>query len=181
MCVGGGGEFQGGQMPPHPPPLGEGECFDELFHFAANGLTEVGFQAYCQSSGAPGGGSASSRDGLVQRGAGASVESALSVDGDQCKGGGSSVNTNEVRNKPSGDIIGAKDTHILNGESMLSEDHTCDQANARAQQPYRGEGVVVGSGGATEDSVFRGRKNIGEDGMDGLEFEEGYREFGSSD
>ena len=28
--------------------------------------------------------------------------------------------------------------------------------------------------------MFRGRKNIKEDGMDGLEFEEGSGEFGSS-
>ena len=105
---------------------GEGECSDDLFHFTANGRTEVGFQACRQSSGVLVGGSASSRDGLVRREAGASVESTITVDGNQCKGGSHSVNTSEVRNKPNGDVIGAENTHILNGESVLSEDHTCD-------------------------------------------------------
>ena len=37
------------------------------------------------------------------------MEKSLPVDGDQCKGGGSIVNTSEVRSKPNADIIKAKD------------------------------------------------------------------------
>ena len=128
------------------------------------------------------GGSTSSRDGLGS----ASVEKSLPIDGDQCKGGGSIVNTSEVRSKPSVDIIKAKDakssksTHLLNGVSVLFEDHIGDQVNTKAQQTCRGEGAIFGSVRAFDDSVFRGRKNIKEDGMDGLEFEEGSGEFGSS-
>ena len=95
----------------------------------------------------------------------------MAVDGDQYKGGGHPIIISKVRNNPCGDAIGAENTHICNGESVLSEDHACD----------RGEGIGVGNSGATKGSVFRGRKNIGEDGMDGLEFEEGCGELGSTD
>ena len=149
----------------------EGDCSDELFQFAANSRSEVGSQAYHHGSGAIGGGSASSRNGLARREAGASVENAMAVDGDQYKGGGHPIFISEVRNNPCGDAIGAENTHICNGESVLSKDHACD----------RGEGIGVGNSGATEGSVYRGRKNIGEDGMDGLEFEEGCEEHGSTD
>ena len=82
------------------------------------------------------------------------MKRALPGDDDQCKGGGSSVNISEVRSKSSGD----------KNVSMLPEDHTCDQA----QKPCRGEGAIYGSVGAAD-----------EDGMDGVEVEEGRGEFGS--
>ena len=120
---------------------------------------EVELQSSQKNCGESGGGSTNSRDGL----GGVSVEKSLPVDGNQCKGGGSIVNTsevrckpNEVRSKPSTDIIKAKDakssksTHLLNGVSVLFEDHIGDQVNTKAQQTCRGEGAIFGSVGATE-------------------------------
>ena len=138
---------------------GVGECSDEGFQFAARGRSEVGLQSRQQNCGEAGGGSASSRDGLGRQVGDASVERVLPGDGNQCKGGGSSTNSSEVQRKSSGD----KDVLVL------LEDHTCDQAYTRAQNTYQGEGAGYGSVGAAD-----------EDGMDGVEVEEGRGEFGSS-
>ncbi|KAL0000651.1 hypothetical protein SO802_014432 [Lithocarpus litseifolius] len=59
--------------------------------------------------------------------------------------------------------------------------HPSDQANARIQHLCRGEGVDFGSGGTAIDSMSREGKNKGEDGLDGMEFEEVSRDFVSSE
>ena len=111
------------------------------------------------------------------------MENILPIDGGQCKGGLSDVDTNEVRSKPSRDIIGAKDVrsstrvHLYNGASTLLEAHPSDQANARFQQPCHVKGDKVGSVGAAIDSVSREGKNKGEDVIDGMEFEKGSEGF----
>lgn len=107
------------------------------------------------------------------------MERALPIDSNQRKEGGTTANNSEVQSKPSGDKS-LTSTNVLNTVSVLSKDLSCDQANTRAQQPCRGEGADFGDVGVGDDSGIRGRKNIGNDGMDGLEFEEGSNEFGSS-
>ena len=136
-----------------------GECSDEGFQFAARGRSEVRLQSRWQNCGEDGGDLASSRDGLGRQGGDASVERGPPGDGGQCKGGGSSTNSSEVRRKPSGD------KQVL----VLPEDHSGVQAYTSDQNPCRGEGAGYGSVGAAD-----------EDGMDGVEIEEGGGEFGLS-
>ena len=94
---------------------------------------------------------------------------------------GSSV----TQRKPSGDTLGEKDVrslthvHLHNVESSLHEDYPSVQANSRIQHPCRGEGDKFGSVGASTDSMPRERKGKGDDGIDGMEFEEGSGDFAS--
>lgn len=113
---------------------------------------------------------ANSQDGSSQQVLGTSVKDFLAVDEGKCKVRLMVDDTNDVRSKPSGGVIKAKDAR--------SSIH--DQANARIQQPCCGEGDEVGSVGVFVDSVPREGKNRGEDGIDGMEFEEGNRDLTSS-
>ena len=66
-------------------------------------------------------------------------------------------------------VVRCKENPVVTRMLVLLEDHTCDQAYTRAQNTYQGEGAGYGSVGAAD-----------EDGMDGVEVEEGRGEFGSS-
>ena len=136
---------------------GGGECSDEGFQFAARGRSEVRLQSRWKNCGEDGGDLASSGDGLGRQGGDASAERGPRGDGGQCKGGGSSTKSSEVRRNPSGDKL------VL----VLPEDRFGVQAYTSDQNPCRGEGAGYGSVGAAD-----------EDGMDGVEIEEGGGEFG---
>ena len=94
---------------------------------------------------------------------------------------GSSV----MQRKPSRHTLGEKDVrssthvHLHNVESALHEDYPSVQANSRIQHPCCGEGDEFVSVGASTDSIPRERKGKGDDGIDGMEFEEGSGDFAS--
>lgn len=186
-----------------------GECSVDPFQFSASVQTKMGNQSHRQDYGVSGGGycgdqgKANTRDGMARQKAGSSVEENLLADGGQCKirlsathrGGTkefresappSVIDTSVVRRKFSRDLVGVKDVrcsayvHLHIGELAFYEDYLSAQANASIQHPCRGEGVEFGSVGISDDSMSREGKDKGDDGINGMEFEEGSKDFAST-